>query len=577
MKQRTFKLESSYPAASFAGAIRSVKGYDDAQDRLVIAYIPADVGTEDVRTFVAELTEALPEAHVVGMTAMGAFNPAYSIETRTVCTLILFDESSVAVRTYDCSQESAQEAGERFDDEFGSCEDVRGVLCFSSQIGFYPLPFVERAAHAICGPVFGVLAGMKSMDDLTTWAFADGQLVECGLVVVVFSGKGLSIRADDNLGWRPIGRQVEVTASGPGGLVSEIEGEPAISVYKKYLDVDADEAFLDNVCAFPLLMDGGDFHVARTPLGFTPTGQLVFGPPVEVGTKMTLSYSKDEYLLRETLDSANGIASFGADALLIFPCLNRRIFLGNELADREISYFENVNNQLAWPYGCGEILMTPTGGGVLNSALVAVAMHEGDAAGASEEPYVDPELEPKALKQIPLANRLATFLEAATSDLAYLASHDQLTGLFNRRRIDELLRTELSRGDSHGAVYVMMYDIDYFKSVNDTYGHSAGDTALQELTACVRDALRRDDVLGRWGGEEFMCIMRAPSDDDAVAMAERVRAHVEAHRFENVDHLTISLGLTRAREDDTADSLFNRVDAALYEAKRSGRNKVVLA
>ena len=575
MKQRTFKLESSYPAASFAGAIRSTAGYESASDRLVVAYIPADMGSDGVQAFVKELTEALPEAHVVGMTSMGDFNPNYFIETRIVCTLLLFESATVHARAYDCAQESIEDAAERFASEFGGRTDVRGALCLSSQIGFYPLPFVKRAANALKAPVFGSLAGMKDMSDLTTWAFVDGEIFECGIAAVVFAGEDLHICADGNLGWRPIGREVEVTAVAPGGLVSEIEGDPATTVYKKYLDVDADEAFLDNVCAFPLLIDGGDMLIARTPLGFTPDGQLVFGAPVEAGAKMTLSYSKNEYLLQETLDSANGLAAFGAEALLLFPCLNRRIFLGDDLSDREIAYFANANDQLAWPYGCGEILITPTGGGVLNSALVAVAMHEVDAA-PSAQPFADPDLEPKGLKQIPLANRLATFLEAATSDLAYLALHDQLTGLYNRRRINELLKRELASNGDGDAVYLMMYDVDFFKNVNDTYGHAAGDTVLRELTACVRRALRRDDILGRWGGEEFMCVLRAPSDEDVLAMAERVRQQVEEHDFANVGSLTISLGLARAHDGDAVDDLFNRVDAALYQSKRAGRNRVSL-
>ena len=249
--------------------------------------------------------------------------------------------------------------------------------------------------------------------------------------------------------------------------------------------------------------------------------------------------------------------------------------MGDELADREISYFANANDQLVWPYGCGEILVTPTGGGVLNSALVAVAMREG-GSHSSAKPLVDPDLEPKGLKQIPLANRLATFLEAATSDLAYLALHDQLTGLYNRRRIYELLRHELARGGDEGDVYLMMYDVDFFKNVNDTYGHAVGDAVLQELTTCVRAALRRDDLLGRWGGEEFMCVLHAHSDDDAVAMANRVRKQVEAHEFADVGRITISLGVARADRDESIDDLFSRVDAALYESKRAGRNTVSL-
>jgi diguanylate cyclase (GGDEF)-like protein len=123
-----------------------------------------------------------------------------------------------------------------------------------------------------------------------------------------------------------------------------------------------------------------------------------------------------------------------------------------------------------------------------------------------------------------------------------------------------------------------MFDIDHFKDVNDTYGHSRGDTVLRELVQLVREQLRDSDGLFRWGGEEFSIICPHTEADDAFNIAERLRNTVEMSVFEGVGVITISAGVGSFRQmRDTAESLLQRTDDALYEAKRRGRNRVASA
>ena len=183
-----------------------------------------------------------------------------------------------------------------------------------------------------------------------------------------------------------------------------------------------------------------------------------------------------------------------------------------------------------------------------------------------------------------LSDRLATFLEATTADLnetirelEQMAQHDQLTGLYNRRWLDEAIEQRLSkrRRRNDQGFAVLMYDIDYFKNVNDTYGHEMGDSVLRELSHRVQSMVRSEDFVGRWGGEEFLIIASNISHVDAVSLAERIRSRIAAEPFPTIGTITISFGVTCALEDDTPTSLFARMDAALYEAKASGRNCVV--
>jgi two-component system cell cycle response regulator len=158
---------------------------------------------------------------------------------------------------------------------------------------------------------------------------------------------------------------------------------------------------------------------------------------------------------------------------------------------------------------------------------------------------------------------------------------DALTGLHNRRYMEGHLATLVQQAIQAGrALSVVIADIDYFKSVNDTYGHDAGDAVLREFAARLRRNTRGIDLACRLGGEEFVVIMPDTELSRAVPAAERVRACIEAEPFQINSttqlRVTASVGIaTLERKDDTPETLFKRADTALYTAKRNGRNRVV--
>lgn len=157
-----------------------------------------------------------------------------------------------------------------------------------------------------------------------------------------------------------------------------------------------------------------------------------------------------------------------------------------------------------------------------------------------------------------------------------LASYDALTAVFNHGRIETELNNalaELSGSDSQ--ISLMMIDIDYFKKVNDTYGHAVGDDTLKSFTNCIKETLAEYDIrIGRWGGEEFVCVCYGFGIDVIKGIAEQVRTAVESRIFDSINHMTCSIGITCICNNDTADSAFKRLDEALYAAKSSGRNCV---
>lgn len=160
-----------------------------------------------------------------------------------------------------------------------------------------------------------------------------------------------------------------------------------------------------------------------------------------------------------------------------------------------------------------------------------------------------------------------------------LAYHDHLTGLPNRRFLDTALTEALMAVRAHGEpLSILLFDVDRFKGINDRWGHAVGDRVLQEMASVLRRTSRRQDVIGRYGGEEFLYILPGRHLDEAVRQAERVRTELANHPFAAPDEslcLTVSVGATEAVADGNPADLLDRADQLLYEAKRTGRNRIV--
>lgn len=151
-----------------------------------------------------------------------------------------------------------------------------------------------------------------------------------------------------------------------------------------------------------------------------------------------------------------------------------------------------------------------------------------------------------------------------------------MTNICNRRAIDNALIDELERCERNGNSFsLILLDIDHFKYVNDTFGHQVGDIFLAEICALIKNNIRKVDIFGRWGGEEFLIISPDSSDEMPHTRAERIRQIIEGHTFSKVGNRTASFGVTAYQNDDTMDSMLQRVDNAMYTAKQSGRNRVV--
>lgn len=172
-------------------------------------------------------------------------------------------------------------------------------------------------------------------------------------------------------------------------------------------------------------------------------------------------------------------------------------------------------------------------------------------------------------------SEINTLLESKNKEYEMMATTDSLTGLYNRYKFSELYvssyKTMIQR-ESEMSLFLL--DIDFFKKVNDTYGHNLGDTVLVQVAHTILRTLRNIDIVCRWGGEEFVCLVPTVDLETAEFIANKIRQNIEILEIERIGFVTVSIGVSEAKEGDSMNSVIQRADEALYLAKSSGRNCV---
>jgi diguanylate cyclase (GGDEF)-like protein len=238
--------------------------------------------------------------------------------------------------------------------------------------------------------------------------------------------------------------------------------------------------------------------------------------------------------------------------------------------------------------GIAEIFITPDRtGGALNSSLVAIGLTEDESAEDEFRSHIEFEDDSEEVSEgeefIPFMDRILNLLERTSEELTSLntelgeiAYTDRLTRVYNRweleNKLTDVLKMDVANDTNSSLVFM---DIDHFKRVNDNYGHDVGDLVLRATVQVIKDNLESSYVFGRWGGEEFICILPETGLEEAAVFAEKLRKAIESNCFVAVQHITMSFGVTSSKPADDSESFVKRADEALYEAKETGRNKVV--
>ncbi len=303
---------------------------------------------------------------------------------------------------------------------------------------------------------------------------------------------------------------------------------------------------------------------------------------------MRISYGDPGTIIESIKEDSRKLYEFQPDILHIFSCAARRTFWTSKEPTYEIYPFKNISPSSGF-FSHGEFLRTKGNLNQHNVTLVIAGLREGRKREMANGGMPADE---KVLSKIPLVSRLATFISVTSLELEEInrklglaneklktaAIIDGMTGLYNRKEIQSQIEKKL--GNIHNEKFsVAMFDIDNFKQVNDTYGHQEGDAviiALADLLNNEHASYTERLSAGRWGGEEFMLLLNDTDVSSAALIADLIRQCFANTGFPVVRTQTVSIGVTQATEDDNIDTLCTRVDTALYKAKKTGKNKVIV-
>jgi diguanylate cyclase (GGDEF)-like protein len=583
MKQNTFHFYNFNELERIIAEINGSQVYHDATGVLIQLFNPRLDIDEDA--MVEMVVHRLPKACVTGATAANLAGGSFDISQFPVeLSVTCFSKTTLHQYDFDMDAYTAFVAGRMMNEDLSLMENPKLMQIFYTSTSTSINSFLLEFNHFPIAK-FGLKAG-RSIQKLNPAHVYGKQVYSNGFVVIVFDSKDLHYYLDNNLGWQPIGMEMVVTETESNHIIKTIDGKPATEVFEKYLNVKPNKYFVQNVCEFPLIVRRECCDMARVPAGYREDGSVIFTSDVKKGDHIKLSYADHERLAAFTAKSVQDLQDFSPEAVFLFECGNRLRFLKQNYLF-EIMDYRSVAKQLSSITGYAEVFVTPEGlGGDLNSSLVAVGLSESPEATDTVITHRQPdEVLREAIdeeKEIPFVERILNFLESVSAELdsqnkelGKIAFTDQLTKVYNRWELERAIEESLlmaKNGQSYGLLF---FDIDHFKHVNDTYGHDVGDMTLLAVVSLVKENLKNGHVFGRWGGEEFLYLIPDVDQPTLLEFAEKIRKQIDEACLVTVQHITISIGSTLAHPDDTLESFIKRADEAVYEAKETGRNKVI--
>lgn len=536
------------------------------------------------------IEKVFPDADYMGCSTSGnIIDCKLSSDITVVCTVFETPSTQFIIRQFDFSADTTGNITDRINRITAENTWIKAVeMYFTIPEGSYTEFCNGMNSISKDIQIFGGVACSSDITSSDSYVFTKAEgYSEKSVVIVFYGGEDFNVSSIKITGWKQLKRTFRVTKS-DGSILKELDGVPAYEVYRKYLDIPNDENFFSNTLEFPLFYEHDGTTILRVPVASNSDGSITMSSDIDEGSVVCLSYGDPRTVLEKIENDSRKIYEFQPDVIHIFSCAARCAFWNTNEPTHELSALKDIASSAGF-FSHGEFIRH---NGFLNQhnvTLVIVSMREGERDGLPV--YLKEKSRKEGSSKMPLVSRLATFIAESSRELEEYNARlqmineklkatsiiDGMTGLFNRREIQTRIEVCLSDIKKRDFSLIML-DIDNFKQVNDTYGHQEGDVVIIALADILRNEHIRsssDYSAGRWGGEEFMMLLPDTKLSTAILVAELIRKCFSETVFSNVRPQTVSLGVTQAKQNDTIDSLFTRVDTALYRAKKSGKNKVI--
>ncbi len=550
---------------------------------VVFGIYAENVNREQIELAASVIEKEMPDAQYLGCSTNGSIIDGRLSDSpiSVVCTICEYPSTKVDLLQYALNEENAVEVIEQLKAEIEKRPWVKAVELLATIRGMSMTPFCEACLEIDSSiQIYGGGAFNIDINNNNACVFSKKKgYQEKGVVFMLCGGDDLHIYTTHITGWKPLGREFLVTKA-HGGILYELDGKPAYDAYFKYLNIPNNEHFFFNTLEFPFFYNYHGINILRAPTRSNADGSLVMTSNVDENVYARIAYGDPWTILDSIRQDGKKIAEFQPQIIKVFSCAARRTFWGNDEIGKETMPFQRMAPTSGF-YTSGEFLRQDKWLIQHNVTLVVAAMREGPAENKCSFHMENEQF----VGKVSMINRLATFIDAATAELAEaneklarMAIVDSLTNLYNRGETQKRIVDALKEFPSEGKpLSLVMMDIDNFKMVNDTFGHKEGDLVILGLTEVIKSVLEDmapSGAAGRWGGEEFMIVLPGMDRQKAAQIANEIRTGFAAKVFPKARRRTVSVGVAEAMRGETADMFCVRVDSALYEAKNNGKNQV---
>jgi diguanylate cyclase (GGDEF)-like protein len=527
--------------------------------------------------FITKLTHFFsihfPLSTLIGATTDGEIKDGYVSTHKTVISFSIFE--SVHLKSYISDTfDSYHQAGSNLASAVIQ-DDTKAIIAFIDGLGGNGEAFLE-GIHTINPNI--TIAGGLAGDNSTfskTYIFTKESIISKGVVGVSLSSSSLNVYSNYSFNWLPIGKTLTITHA-QDNRVYTIDDKSAVETYNYYLGKEVGKQLPFIGIEFPLIIQRDGNLIARAPIAKESDDSLIFAGNLHNGDKVRFGYGDADVILAETQKHINNFAEIPVESIFIYSCMARRRFIPMEIEQETLIY-----NQIAPTSGFftyGEFFTHE----LLNQSMTILALSESEQA---IKPLITCHNTHHKSTTIQALSHLISVsvneLETAQEELKALSITDPLTHLYNRRYFTDASSTlfNLSLRDKK-PLSLIMIDIDKFKNINDTFGHTIGDHVLVRLAHLLQESHRKSDFVCRYGGEEFVILLPETDLNSAFSVAREFREKIESCSISLENHqtikFTVSLGVSQIdhAKDTSIENILNRADEALYIAKGTGRNRV---
>lgn len=424
MLQRSYFVSNENELNHALSIISELQEYRQAESVLAVL-LTNQVVKADVEKYTEIIREKLPGVYIAGVSVITS-TYTFNVSGVTI-SFCFFRESKVRILTYPSDMITEEDAIKDLRKNISEAGSVKAVMTFPCGVGYDFANILKKVSrenkntaffggHGATSAPVGIVNGTEF--DEPDYAIGDG-VINDGLVCALISGESLKIHARYVLGWRPFGKRMKATGvkkmGGSGTCVTEIDGRPAVDIYRKYLKVEPDEYFLDNICEFPIVAKKHGTTIGRVPFFPGENGELFFSGDLDRGDDLKLSFAYSGELLKIADLLSDEMKEFEAEALFMTVCFNRFLLLKDHNRE-EVDSFRRYFKEMAFYYGGYEILRYLGAGGVFNSALIAVGIKEGGDPSPQDTIEFHPSRQSTAGK-IPTYEKLLTFIDSSAQEL----------------------------------------------------------------------------------------------------------------------------------------------------------------